>query len=628
MGLGCAACIAFSTSFKGVFVFDDEGVIVNSDAIKSLWPLWKFFAINNPRPIVDLTLALNYSIGGLKSPPIGYHVVNLAVHVLAAFFLFDIIRRTLLLIPNAAELHRSASLIAFAITLPWTVHPLQTQSVTYIVQRSESIMGLCFLLTLYGVILGHSAKSPWCWYAMSLLACAIGMGTKVVLVAAPVVVICYDALFLSASWADSFKRRGWFYAALIGVIVFALFWTGLLNSILNPNPGYEVTVGFGVKNASPITYLATQAGVILYYTRLCIWPSSLCVDYSWATTESIAEAVVCGVPLLALLGLTIFGVVRRKPWAFIGVWFFGVLAPSSSFIPVKDYIMEHRMYLPLAAVVAAVVLMGRWAFTRFWPASPGWVGGVLLVAVTMALSARTIERNLVYHSPQSFWKDVVDQQPHSARAWVNYGESLTRVNKITEAIDCYRKAGSLAPDSHDAFYNLGNAFHKIGAMEDAEKAYHVALQLSPKDLNSLIMLGNVYMSQEQTAKAEAQFRTAIAAADKATDPFTLAKAHYNLGNTLARLGRLPEALAQYQQAVQTAPNYDKALFGFGWCNEQLGQRDAALKAYQKCLQINPQNMEAKRQFQLLERTIAAERQAGGTSLPTPNPPVHKAPSKP
>jgi protein O-mannosyl-transferase len=627
-GLAIAASIAFSTSFKGVFVFDDEGVIVNSNAIKSLWPIWKFFARNNPRPIVDLTLAFNYAIGGLKSPPIGYHVVNLTIHVLAALFLFDIISRTLLLILNAANLHRSASLIAFAIALPWTVHPLQTQAVTYLVQRSESIMGLCFLLTLHGVLVGHGSKSPWRWYAVSLLACAIGMGTKVVLVAAPVVVICYDYLFLCSSWIGILRRRGWYYAALVGVIVFSLYWTGLFNSILNPNPGYEVTVGFGIKNASPITYLATQAGVILHYLRLCVWPASLCVDYSWPTTKSISEAAVCGVPLLTLLGLTLVGVARRRPWAFIGVWFFGVLAPSSSFIPVKDSIMEHRMYLPLAAMVGAVVLMNRWALTKFWPASSGLVGGVLLIAVTIALSVRTLDRNRVYHSPQAFWKDVIDQQPHSARAWVNYGESLTRVNQISEAIDCYRKAGTLAPESHDAFYNLGNAFHKIGAMDDAEKAYVVALQLSPKDLNSLIMLGNVYMSREQTDKAEAQFRAAIAAADRSTDPFTLAKAHYNLGNTLARLGRLPEALSHYQQAVQTAPQYDKAIFGLGWCYEQFGQRDEALKAYQECLRNNPQNTEANRSLQQLERTMAAERQAGRTSHPTPNPLSPNAPSRP
>lgn len=621
-GIIAATCIAFANSFYGSFVFDDEGAVINNGGITSLLPLSKFFAVNNPRPIVDLSLAISYAMGGLKSPPIAYHAFNLAIHVLAACLIFDIIRRTLLRIKSSADLQRAAPLLAFAITLLWAVHPLHTQAVTYIVQRSEAMMSVCFLLVLYAAIMGHDSKKPWGWYTLGVIACLMGMGTKVVIVAAPVVVMAYDYLFLSTDLREILKRRGAYYGALLLTIVVALFWTGLGNSILNPAPGYEVTVGLGIKGATPFEYLATQAGVILYYLRLSVWPASLCADYTWPTTRAIGEAAVTGLPHLVALGITVFGLIRRKPWAFIGVWFYGVLAPSSSFIPVKDYVVEHRMHLPLAAVVAAIFFAGRWAIIRFSLVQPGaraFVGGIIILVTTTALAARTIARNRDYYTPQSFWYDIVTKQPLNARAWMNYGESLTRLNKMAEAIECYKRSSSLTPESADSYYNLGNAFQKIGALRDAEKAYQDALRLDPKELNSIIMLGNVYMSQDMVDHAEQQFRAAISIAGPATDPVTLAKAHFNLANTMAKKGRLADALIEYQNAVRLAPNYEKGLYGLAWCLENLGRREEAIEIYKRILQLNPQNADAKRQLELMQRAMDAEGQADRATIQKPKP---------
>lgn len=621
-GIIAATCIAFANSFNGSFVFDDEGAVINNGGITSLWPIGKFFALNNPRPFVDLSLAISYAMGGLNSPPVAYHAFNLAIHILAACLIFDIIRRTLLRLQSSADLQRAAPLVAFGISLLWAVHPLHTQAVTYIVQRAEAMMSVCFLLVLYATIMGHDSKKPWGWYTLGVIACLIGMGTKVVIVAAPVVVLAYDYLFLSTDFRDILKRRGAYYGALLLAIVAALLWTGLGNSILNPAPGYEVSVGLGIKGATPFEYLATQAGAILYYLRLSVWPASLCADYTWPATSAIGEAALNGLPHLIALGFTLFGLIRRKPWAFIGVWFYGVLAPSSSFIPVKDYVVEHRMHLPLAAVVAAIFFACRWAIIRFSLVQPGAravVGGIIVLAATVALSARTIVRNRDYYTPQTFWYDIVTKQPRNARAWMNYGESLTRLNKMAEAIECYKKSSSLTPESADSYYNLGNAFQKIGALRDAEKAYQDALRLDPKDLNSYIMLGNVYMTQEMVDHAEQQFRAAISAAGPATDPLTLAKAHFNLGNTMAKKGRLSEALIGYQNAVRLAPTYEKGLYGLGWCLENLGRREEAIEIYKRILQLYPHNADAKRQLELMQRTIDAEGQAERAASQKPRP---------
>ena len=185
MILMLAASLAYSNCLNAPFIFDDISSIETSPAIRALWPLSQVVA-NSNRPILNLTLAVNYAVGGLDVR--GYHLVNVVVHLLAALTLFALVRQTLRLRDIASRFQESADLIAFSVSLIWLVHPLQTQAVTYIVQRGESLMGLFFLLFLYCTVRGALSPKPNGWYLSAVLCCWLGMGTKEVMVVAPATV--------------------------------------------------------------------------------------------------------------------------------------------------------------------------------------------------------------------------------------------------------------------------------------------------------------------------------------------------------------------------------------------------------------------------------------------------------
>ncbi len=197
------ALAVYANSFRGPFIFDDEQSILQNPSIRRLWPIWG--PLNPPkggwpvqsRPIMNLSLALNYALFGLDVR--GYHGFNLTIHVLGALLLYGIVRRTLSLPALRDRFGKVAAQLALAAALIWTVHPLQTESVTYVIQRTESIMGLFYLLTLYCVIRGACSARPVGWCLSAVVACALGMASKEVMVTAPVIVLLYDRSFLARS---------------------------------------------------------------------------------------------------------------------------------------------------------------------------------------------------------------------------------------------------------------------------------------------------------------------------------------------------------------------------------------------------------------------------------------------
>jgi protein O-mannosyl-transferase len=203
-----AGVAAYHNSFHGPFIFDDLISIANNPRIRRLWPIWEpLLNVPQPstvedRPIVSLTLALNFAVGGLRVW--GYHAVNVALHLMCALLLFGIVRRTL----HGARLREryggQSGWLALAVALTWTVHPLQTESVTYIIQRTELLMGLFLLSTLYCVLRGAGSVRPRAWYAAAVVSCALGMGSKEVMAVSPLLVCLYDWTFLSGSF-----RRAW-----------------------------------------------------------------------------------------------------------------------------------------------------------------------------------------------------------------------------------------------------------------------------------------------------------------------------------------------------------------------------------------------------------------------------------
>jgi hypothetical protein len=314
--IALAGLAAYANSLTGVFVLDDQRWIVESSPLRQLWPP------SSSRPLVHLTLALNYAWSGLA--PWSYHIVNLVIHVLAGLTLYGLARRTL---PH--EPAESAAGLAASVALLWLVHPIQTESVTYVIQRAESLMGLFYLLTLY-----CAARGPG-WEAGAVLACLAGMLTKPTMVTAPLAVVVCDHAF----WG---RHRWKFYAAL------AATWLALAWALRAGAGDWERSAGYGFQAVSALDYAMSQPAVIMHYLRLMVWPHPLCLDYAWPVGVSWPATVAVAVALAA----TGWSLWRRPAAGAVAALFWLTLAPSSSFIPINDLAFEHRMYLPSAAVMA------------------------------------------------------------------------------------------------------------------------------------------------------------------------------------------------------------------------------------------------------------------------------------
>jgi Flp pilus assembly protein TadD len=512
---------AYSNSFSGVFVFDDEPAIAQNPNIRTLWPLTT--AMRAPvgstlsgRPIAALSFAIDTALfdGSLA----GYHAANLLVHAAAALLLFGIARRTLLTAPLRSRFGEAATPLACAIALLFAVHPLQTGAVTYIVQRVESLAGMFYLATLYSAIraIDSPATARRRWAATSIVSCALGMGTKEVMVSAPLMVMLWDHHFAH----DRAARRWPLYLALCA--------TWIILAILVAGGHRSPAVGFGFAEWPWWRYLMTQAGVLLHYLRLAVVPTPLVLDYDWRPATSIAQVVVPGALLLGFLMATIVGIFRRSAWAFASASFFLILAPTSSVLPiVTEIAAEHRMYLPLAGIIGLAV-PGVYALA-------GRAAVVAAIIVAMVFAGLTYRRNADYHDYDRIWLDTIAKRPRNARARNNYATSLLMKGRHAEA----------------------------------ERHLRVAVEEQPSFAEAHANLGVALAGQRRLDEAAGHLRTAVRLRPDYSD------AHRNLGEAYALQGRLGDALGHYMKALEYQPDDVGLLNRASWI--MATARDASIR---------------------------------------------------
>jgi Flp pilus assembly protein TadD len=584
--IALATLIAYSNSLHAPFIFDDVQSILENPTIRGLWPPQRFFELPvsygiASRPIVNFTLALNYAVSGYA--PWSYHLFNVLVHALAALTLFGVVRRTLLL-PRLQSLltgdaARVASPLAFASALLWALHPLQTQAVTYTIQRCESLMGLFFLLVFYGALRGWEPHAPRRWHGLALVAFLLGAGTKEVIAVAPFLLLLYDVLFVHGSVRESYRASRFLYAGLaVGLVPLAILVASVSVAMVQSE---RSTISMGA-------YARTQPQVILYYLWLTVWPGSLALDYAWPVAP-LARAGPAAVVVVALAAASVWALLRRNLIGFPSAWFFVILAPSSSFVPLPDPAFEHRMYLPLAAVVVLVVVGALWAVWRMTEArgmvqarreglaraadaaaevraahagaaarasaaagaSPSaaarMAGWALLAVLALALGIRTYTRNADYRSEISIWSDTVQQRPANARAHLSLGVALDR------------------------------AGHKADAMRHMEES----LRLDPRSAKTHCDYAIGLMEVGQTSRAIEHLRQAVE-----IDP-RYVPAHSNLGIALCQFGRLEEGMASLREALRLDPNCVEAHFNLSVALRELGRDEEARRHFEAAYRLDP-----------------------------------------
>lgn len=507
LSLIALGAFVYANSLHVPFLFDDGPNIVEEPRIRHLWPL-DWLAVNPLRPVVYLTLAANYAVGGMDVR--GYHVFNITVHVAAALCLFGLVRRTLLVGRLKDRYGESATGLALATAAIWLVHPLQTESVTYVVHRGESLMGLCFLACLYCLVRGEGSTRSWAWYAGSVLACWVGLGSKEVMAAAPLVMIVYDRVFLAADWWEIWWKRKWLYAGIF--LCFAWF----LPRLIAPLFEYHPAAGFGMPGITATQYAETQTSVVLHYLQLAFWPQAQCIDYAWPVVSSFREVIAPTVFWLVALSATSWAWRRRPAFAFLGIAFFAILAPTSSIVPIADLAVERRMYLPLACLVVLTVIgvdagiraCGR---SRAWPVMmrTSLVDGLAILAVAV-LSCLTLTRNGLYADPIGMWTEAIETNPRNPRAHYNLAVCLGRKGQSTEAFDHYRRALEIEPNYVEAMNNLGLVLNEGGKFDEAAALFRRAIERRPQFTEAHANLANDLVRRGDFEAARAELERALA----------------------------------------------------------------------------------------------------------------------
>lgn len=576
-----AVCAAYANSFHGPFIFDDTPSIVENQSIRHLASPRVLAAppeavTTTGRPVVNLSLAVNYAVGGLAVE--GYHVANLTFHILAALVLFALARRTLLLPALSAQFAPAATGLALSIALLWAVHPLQSESVTYVVQRAEAIVGLFYLLTLYCFLRGATAARGSAWYAAAVATCALGMASKEVMVSAPFLAVLFDRSFVAGSFKESLRRRWRLWLALAG--------TWLLLALLHHMSRHRGgSAGFGL-GITAWEYARTQFGCVVHYLRLAFWPYPLVLDYGYPIARKAAEIVPHAVAVLVLAAATAAGVAWRAKWGFLGVWFFAILAPSSSIVPLPGQTKaEHRMYLPLAAVVTLVVLLAYRVGIRLWPRSRRAMP-VLVLGLAAVLGWGTYRRNRDYQSELSIWHHTVENCPLNDRAYLSRGSAYWASDRLDAALKDYDRCIALNRRYAKAYIGRGNVLSELGRYDEALGDYETALKLQPDLADAHNGRGSVLAYQGQFAAAIREFDRAIA-----LEP-AFAQAYYNRAAAFDAKGDIASAIDSYDRTIQLRPDHAKAFNSRGSDYDSLGQVDAAIRDYSRAIELKPDLAEA------------------------------------
>lgn len=611
-----ASLAAYANSFGGTWIFDDIASVVNNATLRD----WRA-AFSPPsggltvsgRPVLNLSFATSYALSGNSTW--GHHLVNWLIHTLAGLTLFGLVRRTLLLPSLAPRWSAHALPLAFFIALLWTLHPLQTQAVTYLVQRAESLMSLFFLLTFYAYVRSvtppkmdgdlraptasskHSrslasgrappspslASSPLAWSAASIAACLLGVATKEVTVVAPVLVLLHDRTFVSGSFLAAWRARRPLYLSLFAT------WIPLAALVASTGGNRSGTSGFDV-GVGALAYWLTQFEALTRYLALTFWPRPLVFEYGTFWTSGFAEVAPFALVVIPLAIATLWALWRHPKIGFLGGWFFAILAPTSLTPGTIQMIVEHRMYLPLAAVLTLAVLAAHTYLNRR-------ALGVA-VAAALAFAALTEHRNRDYRSEITLWADTVAKRPANASAHNGLAVAELAAGDIAAAVDHFAQATRFAPQRADYLANYASALARAGHTADAIARYEDALRLNPTYAEAHANLALILSETDRLTEAITHGETAIRLAPR------YAPAHLNLGIALLRAGRAANSATALETALRLDASSPEAHNTLGVALINLSRPTEAAPHFETALRLRPDYTETRDNLARLRALLA------------------------
>lgn len=540
-----ACLLAYANCITKTLVFDDDAWIVDVPALDD--PP-QYFRDMEGRPLLAVTNLTLHRFG--RNNPVGHHVLNVLIHVGATLTLYGVVRRSLLRPRFCGCFEGRAPYLAFAVALLWMLHPLQVQCVTYVIQRGESMAGLFYMLILYAMLRADEEGNPptqatiertsrpalrtdevgrsptqeeldyadvsesaadrdlgegynlrrFIWYFVAIASLVLGFASKEILATAPVAVVLFDRIFVAQSWRELIRRRWIFYLFFLSIAGAFVAWH------LDRAAGSQGGIGFGMQTITKEQYAYTQAGVILYYLQLSVWPRGMAIDYqSWPWSNTLSEAMPEVAIIAGMLLVTAVLLLWRPALGYVCAWFFIILAPTSSVMPIADAVFEHRMYLSLATVAIIVVFLGDWFFREV---RLGRLRPVLLTAIALALGGLTHLRNEEYRSRAAVWQTAVERMPNSVRARSNLGQGLIIAERYEEVPPILNRGLEITPSDPTTLVNLGATYEQLGRYDLAEDCYRRMRDYYPSDSKhwkmhaaSLLNLGRWHEAEEVYGQA-------------------------------------------------------------------------------------------------------------------------------
>lgn len=572
-----AGGLVYANGVSTPFLLDDVNAIVENPHIAG-GPFWHAVTSvpNSPlagRPLVQLSFAANYAIGGLSVE--GYHLVNLAFHLVCGFLLFLIVRDTLETWVNGGWLSSvPADLGAGAVALLWLVHPLNSEVVEYVTERTEPMMAACFLFALYASMRATRAARPIRWQAVSVLACLVGAACKETIAVAPIAVVLYDGVFVFHAFGTAFRRRGQFY-----LVLSATTWIAL--GVLLGTMGQSFGAGANTADVSTWHYFLHQPPLLLRYLWLTIWPHALVLYYGASTPVTLREVW----PYVALVaGFFCFALVqtlRGRPSGFLAFWVFLTLGPASSFVVIAMEVgAERRMYLPLAGIITMAVLAAAWLSTRFTLGKHRTqVFAALVILIAIPLSIRTVSRNREYSTPLVMARTVLERWPRPSSHYI-VGMELSAAGDHEAAIREMRLA---APGWPLARFRLGLELIDTGRLSEGVATLERFIRDEPGQPSTPIahgQLANVFSDEQRFDDAIQQYRAYLDAYPSDADAWNalgIAEMHTVLD----------DALQSFERAVHLRPRDARLWMNLGNALRSKGRVDDARRAFNSALDADP-----------------------------------------
>jgi tetratricopeptide (TPR) repeat protein len=601
--LGLAIGVVYRSTLHAPFLFDDRMNVLGNPSIVRLWPLVGTDVAPGPldppkdsstagRPLVNWTLAVNYHFG--KLDPLGYHLVNMALHGLSAMLVWGIVRRTLRLDFFSGRFAGAVDAVALLSALLWAVHPLNTEAVVYTSQRTELMMALFYLATLYASLRYRTStlgKRRIEWGVAAVCVCLLGMACKEVMVSAPVMVLLFDRTFIAGTFRRALRASGPLYAGLAA--------TWLLLFLLHHGGPRSESVGFDL-GVQPQVWWATQAKALLLYLKLTVWPWPLSIHYELTYLDTLSAALPYVLPVAVLAIVTVWLVWRQTAAGFVLTWMFAILSPTLVVPIVTEIAVERRMYLPLTALTALAVASGYVLLSRIFGSAPATqkslpfplpaqltlAFGAALAIVFAVMSVRRLE---AYADTVTIWQDAIAHFPASNVINANLASELLAAGRPDEALVVSRQAVERGCNSRGIYNNLGAALtalgdrdgYRPGQLEEAVARFHEALRVSPDFEDALVNLSFALLKGGQAAEALAQCARAVKINPRNS------QALYAQGTILMALGRGGEAAESFQRALEQDPSSAAAHYGLALILLAAQRSEEGVRELEAARQLDP-----------------------------------------